>query len=126
MCENCKFRHGNVPVAIPQTSSNSHAILKNMTDSTKSISFTEFLDYMIDKNHAGHAAVKALLAASPSKGNEALLRLEELGIIGANIWYCFDDICDRRTDILFKKVADGSIADELEKIPFAHYKKPKN
>lgn len=92
---------------------------------TKSLSFTEFVEYMLDQDSGAQAALDIMLKANPPEANRALLKLDDLDIRGINIWYCYQDICKMDVAQLFKKVANGSVAAELERIPHARYKRPR-
>lgn len=86
-------------------------------DTTKSLSFGEFLDQLVEGEAAAQEVVDTMLDVNAPRAVKALNKLGDYNIRGLQIWYVYQDLCRFNTRVLFDKIEDGSIAKYLETTP---------
>jgi hypothetical protein len=80
---------------------------------SKSLCFSEFLEFMVSKDAGAEAVVIDMLNADRPRTVTTLNKLETLDIRGDKLWHAYSK-CHRDPEMFFKAVEDGSIADRIK------------
>jgi hypothetical protein len=78
---------------------------------------------MAEGNPGALTAMMEMLKVNEMAGLVAIYHLDDLEIRGPLIWVCYKDILRHDAQQLIEKAMDHSIADKLEKLPYAGYKR---
>lgn len=83
---------------------------------------TALMVEVCEGNPGALSAMRALLdLGDRDRALNAIRIAKSYGITGPNLWLCYKDICRHNAYRLMVRLEDGSIADDLEALPYHNY-----